>query len=406
MEPKLHCPRCSHTNPARAVQCHACGLSLQLPGNRVTLGPDDVPKTQKGIMFTRTAGRRTHEDPLIPPLPEGFESLGPSRQGAMGVIYHAREIDIDREVAVKRLFRRIKTNASATDALRREARAVGRLNHPNIIQIYRFDTDKYGSYLVMEWVDKGNLEDLVLRRGPLHLWEIRHLTQDICHALSAAHKAGVIHRDFKPANTLITHCGVPKVGDFGIACVTGAADFLKTNQVAGTPLYMAPEQRDDAKHVDHRADIYALARTVYFMLTGRHSESILLDQVAEPLRRPLHGALSERAEDRPFSVAEFLLEFDAAAEQVLLGDSQDSELGPAQEKHASLILSMDPSPPSRWPWVLAALAVVVIAITLYGLRDHLPGTSRSETGMRDSTTVNVDTFSPSAFVLYDINVNL
>ena len=203
---------------------------------------------------------------------EIIEELG---RGGMGVVYKARQKRLDRFVALKVLPREIAN--SAPDAARfedrftREARALARLSHPNIVAVHEFGERDGMYFFLMEYVDGANLRQ-TMRAGRLSPTEALAIVPQICEALQFAHEQGVVHRDIKPENVLLDLKGRVKIADFGLAkLVTRAADDLTLTQqglVMGTPHYMAPEQLEKPSEVDHRADIYSLGVVLYEMLTG------------------------------------------------------------------------------------------------------------------------------------------
>jgi predicted Ser/Thr protein kinase len=206
--------------------------------------------------------------PLVPQL-EILELIG---QGGMGAVYKARQPSLDRLVAVKVLPRESGQDPAFAERFNREARALARLGHPNIVAVH--DVGKAGDfyYFVMEYVDGVNLRQ-VLRDGQLRPEQALRIVPQICDALQYAHDAGVVHRDIKPENILLDRKGRVKLADFGLAKLLGrdTGDFTLTGsrQVMGTLYYMAPEQVERPLEVDHRADIYSLGVVFYEMLTGQ-----------------------------------------------------------------------------------------------------------------------------------------
>jgi serine/threonine protein kinase len=226
------------------------------------------------------AAPRTPEE-LAPHFPqlEILECLG---RGGMGVVYKARQPQLDRVVALKILAPERVTEARFADRFLREARALAKLNHPNIVAVHDFGQTGGYFYLVMEFVDGVNLREL-LRGGRLPPAEALAIVPAICDALQYAHDRGIVHRDIKPENILIDKEGKVKIADFGIAKMIeaeadgadlpasaeiGAAPPHGPTGVVGTPKYMAPEQAYKPGAVDHRADIYSLGVVFYEMLTG------------------------------------------------------------------------------------------------------------------------------------------
>src|SRR3984893_1128473 len=190
-------------------------------------------------------------------------------RGAMGVVYRARDLKLDRTVAIKTVsISGLEPNAEREYRARFvvEAQAAGRLSHPGIVTI--FDVrEEAEPYLVMEYVEGQPLQQLVSRENrtlPLNI--TLRLIQEIAEALHYAHSQGVVHRDIKPANILVTTDGHPKITDFGIAKLN-QTDLTLPGQVLGSPAYMAPEQLND-EGVDGRSDLFSLGVILYSMLTG------------------------------------------------------------------------------------------------------------------------------------------
>jgi predicted Ser/Thr protein kinase len=204
---------------------------------------------------------------LFPHL-EILELLG---RGGMGAVYKARQRNLDRIVALKVIPPEAAKDPAFAERFNREARALARLNHPSIVTVYDFGQVGELHYLLMEYVDGVNLRQ-TLRAGRLAPREALAIVPPVCDALQYAHDQGVVHRDIKPENVLLDRLGRVKIADFGLAKLLGKGpdDFTltRTQQVMGTPRYMAPEQIERPSSVDHRADIYSLGVVLYEMLTG------------------------------------------------------------------------------------------------------------------------------------------
>nr|MBP6783314.1 protein kinase [Verrucomicrobiales bacterium] len=206
---------------------------------------------------------------------EFIEMLG---RGGMGAVYKARQKSLDRMVAIKILPPHFTTDEDDTDfhfaeRFQREARAMAKLSHPNIIAVYDFGEAKDGQfYIAMEYIEGTDLQVLV-RGGQLTPEHVLGWVSQICDALQYAHSRGIVHRDIKPANIMITLEGQVKVADFGLAKLSGAEEIetklTMTNMAMGTPDYVAPEALEMGVEVDHRADLYAVGVMLYEMLTGK-----------------------------------------------------------------------------------------------------------------------------------------
>jgi serine/threonine-protein kinase len=189
-------------------------------------------------------------------------------RGGMAEVYLARDLLLDRPVALKVLFPEFATDRSFVERFRREARSAANLNHPNIVSIYDWGEEDGTYFIVMEYVDGLTLRDLVHRQGPLMANRAAEIGADIAGALQFAHVGGVIHRDVKPGNVLITTSQV-KVTDFGIARAGDPAESLtQAGAVMGTATYFSPEQAQ-GHVVDPRTDVYSLGVVLYEMVAGR-----------------------------------------------------------------------------------------------------------------------------------------
>ena len=189
-------------------------------------------------------------------------------RGGMAEVYLARDLLLDRPVALKVLFPEFATDRSFVERFRREARSAANLNHPNIVSIYDWGEEEGTYFIVMEYVDGLTLRDVIRRQGPLLANRAAEIGADIAGALHFAHVHGVIHRDVKPGNVLITTTQV-KVTDFGIARAGDPAESLtQAGAVMGTATYFSPEQAQ-GHVVDPRTDVYSLGVVLYEMVSGR-----------------------------------------------------------------------------------------------------------------------------------------
>jgi serine/threonine protein kinase len=198
-----------------------------------------------------------------------FEVVKKLGQGGMGAVFKARQLSLERDVALKVLARHLADNQEFVARFYREARVMARLDHENIIRCYSVGSAHGLHYLAMEFVDGGSLHTWLDKLGKFSVGDAVRAALDVARGLQHAHEQGLIHRDIKPDNALISHKGVVKVADLGLAKPQNDDLGLTATGVgAGTPLFMAPEQMQDAKNVDARADIYALGCMLYVMVTG------------------------------------------------------------------------------------------------------------------------------------------
>ena len=274
------CPECGKPLAQNGLRglCPECMMKVGLAAQTGEAGPGGtqvVPPEPKPPPTLAEVAQ------LFPQL-EILECLG---CGGMGAVYKARQPRLDRFVALKILTRdRADTRRDArfVERFEREARALAKLSHPNIVGMYEFGQVEGLPYFIMEYVDGLNVRQLEKARK-LAPREALEIIPQICAALQFAHDEGIVHRDIKPANILLDKKGRVKIADFGIAKIMGGTPLIASDaeklatkpgegltqdQVLGTPDYMAPEQVEHPQTVDHRADIYSLGVVFYEMLTG------------------------------------------------------------------------------------------------------------------------------------------
>ena len=209
-------------------------------------------------------------------------------RGGMGVVYLAREVRLDRPVAIKLLPPSKASDPKLRERFLREARTAAKLSHPNIIPIHAVEEIGEFVFFAMAYIEGETLTERVRRRGPLGPSDGSRLLRDVAWALAYAHTQGVIHRDVKPDNILLENTGRVLVADFGIAGVVAGAAGLNTGEIIGTPEFMSPEQAL-GEAVDARSDLYSLGLVGYFALSGtlpfeaEKATEVLAKQVTEPV---------------------------------------------------------------------------------------------------------------------------
>jgi tRNA A-37 threonylcarbamoyl transferase component Bud32 len=263
-----HCPRCGATLPTDAPEglCPRCLAALHFGPETAFTGAE-----------TAAAQPPLSPEELAPHFPqlEILECLG---RGGMGVVYKARQKSLNRIVALKLLAPERVRDAKFAERFTGEAHALAKLNHPHIVTVHDFGEAGGFYYLLMEYVDGVNLRQ-AMKAGRFTPEQALAIVPPVCEALQYAHEHGIVHRDIKPENLLLDKEGRVKIADFGIAKMLDVeisdADGAETQ--AGTPQYMAPEQKEH-RRTDHRADIYSLGVVLYEMLTG--------ELPAEKLRPP------------------------------------------------------------------------------------------------------------------------
>ena len=199
-----------------------------------------------------------------------FRLVGKLGEGAMGTVYRALQVSTNRDVALKILFPHMARNPKLLERFYREARMMGRFDHPNIVSGYAVGEEHGRHYFAMEFVDGPSLQKWLATLGKMNVGDSLHIILACARAVQYVHDLNLVHRDIKPDNVLITKKGVIKVTDLGVAKFLDE-DFslTQTGNSVGTPFYMPPEQARNAKEADARSDIYALGCTLYCTLTGR-----------------------------------------------------------------------------------------------------------------------------------------
>lgn len=195
-----------------------------------------------------------------------YEIIEEIARGGMGIVYKARDTVLGRVVAFKVLGENLRDNETAVKYFLREARAAAALSHPNIVTVYDAGEQSNEYYMAMEFVEGTTLKELIRRKGALPEEQVRYITVHCCRALHYAHSKGLVHRDIKSGNVMITRDKSLKIMDFGLAKFVREYQKDHTQQV-GTPFYMSPEQIIGTD-IDHRADLYSLGCTVYECATG------------------------------------------------------------------------------------------------------------------------------------------
>jgi Protein kinase domain len=273
-------------SPDTTPRCSRCGAAL-VPDAPAGVCPACLVSvhfgTEADLSEPAVADKPTPPIEEIAPHFPQLEILSCLGRGGMGVVYQARQKSLGRLVALKLLAPERGSDPAFAERFAREAQALARLDHPNIVTIYDFGQAGGWCYLLMEFVDGVTLRHLI-HGGRIAAREALSIVPQICDALQFAHDHGIVHRDIKPENILLDRRGQVKVADFGLAKLVGptgeeslvagelsvgsSGELTEAGKIMGTPRYMAPEQREHPDAVDHRADIYALGVVLYQMLTG------------------------------------------------------------------------------------------------------------------------------------------
>lgn len=228
-------------------------------------------------------------------------------QGGFGIVLAARDVKLQRRVAIKVLTPGLASTSPPRKRFLREARAAASIRHQNVVGVYSVDEEPI-PYLVMELVDGETMQDRIDQSGPLEVSDLMHFGRQLLAGLAAAHAVGIVHRDIKPSNILVegSQTQVLKITDFGLARTVDDAKLTQTGYTAGTPMYMSPEQVL-GKTVDARSDLFSVASVLYAMATGR-----------APFRAPSTVAVFKRVvEDTPRKIAEIVPEVPAWIQSII-----------------------------------------------------------------------------------------
>ena len=266
----------------------------------------------------------------------GYKIIGKLGSGAMAVVYKARQLSLNRMVAIKILPKRFSENPEYVERFYKEGQAAGRLNHPNIVQAIDVGEAAGYHYFVMEYVEGKTIADDLAAGNVFKEAEALDIIIQVAKALAHAHACSLIHRDVKPKNIMISTNGTVKLADMGLARETTDIEAAQNElgKAYGTPYYIAPEQIRGKMDIDGRADIYGLGATLYHMLTGRvpfmaeDSADVMRKHLKEKLIPPDHintslsaGVsevieimLAKRKEDRYNDIEELLTDLEALRE--------------------------------------------------------------------------------------------
>ncbi len=309
------CSKCQFENPDDTVYCGKCATPLKSSGG--------VPMPQ-----TKT---------IVSPVEEGrliagkYRITGKLGEGGMGIVYRAEDRRLKRAVALKFMPPELTRDPEAKERFVREAQAAAALAHPHICTIHEIDEEEGKSFIAMEYIEGQSISERI-KEGPLDLGEALDISIQAAKGLEAAHKKGIIHRDIKSTNIMVTEEGQVKIMDFGLAKLSWGVHLTKTSTVMGTVAYMSPEQAE-GKSVDLRTDICSLGVVLYEMLAGQlpfsgEQEGTLLyaivhkapaalrtlvPKVTVEVERVVEKALAKNPADRYQSMEEFLKDLEALA---------------------------------------------------------------------------------------------
>jgi len=236
---------------------------------RGVITPDKAAMAHRRLKEAGSGPSRNPEEKGLAGAPEvpGYRIIAELGRGSAGTVYRARQLSMDRTVAIKVLATELAKDHAYLDRFFREAKAAARLSHPNLITAHDVGANKGVFYIVMEYVEGATLQQMLDSRGALDEALVVNVALQVAKALEVAHRHGLVHRDVKPANILLGSTGVAKLCDLGLARQAGGRD--SEGRAVGTPRYISPEQARDDAGVDIRSDLYSLGATMYHLVTGQ-----------------------------------------------------------------------------------------------------------------------------------------
>src|SRR5437667_11183917 len=249
----MYCSRCGTQNENASNFCRCCGLDLSAT---IPVGAEKDPQQEM-----------TDLELVREQLKEEYEILEELGRGGMAIVFRARERQLERDVAIKVLPFSLSFDKEFVERFQREARTSAKLEHPNIIPIYRVGKSGRVIFFVMKFLRSKPLSSVLAARGSLPPAEIRQILVQVARALAYAHKSGIVHRDIKPDNIMFDEHGQAVVTDFGIAKAASGGKLTGTGMSIGTPHYMSPEQAR-AQTLDGRSDLYSLGVVAFQCLVG------------------------------------------------------------------------------------------------------------------------------------------
>ena len=317
----IRCSECQSENPEDTLFCGKCGTKFPLPEDVVVSHTKTITPVRDLFKGTTFAGRY-----------QIIEELG---RGGMGVVYKAQDTKLKRAVALKFLPKELTHISEIKERFIREAQAAAALDHPNICTVHEFDEAEEKTYISMAYMEGQSLKKKI-KSGPLELDEAIRLATEVAEGLQEAHKKGVIHRDIKSANIMVTERGQAKIMDFGLARVTGTTLVTQEGMTMGTPAYMSPEQAR-GEVVDRRTDIWSFGVVLYEMFSGQlpfkgeHDQAVmysimnekpkpitdLRSEIPMSIEQVIDKAMEKNPDDRYQNVDELLDDLKSISEGIV-----------------------------------------------------------------------------------------
>ncbi len=326
-----------------------------------------------------------------------YEIVRELSRSSIASVYEGYQPSLDRRVLIKRLHPQLVDDTDILARFEREARSLARIKHKNIVHIYDYQATGKSVHLVVEWISGGSLAEKLRDKGQFNETEILAIAIDILEGLEVAHNAGIIHRDIKPNNLLISQSGYIKITDFGLAQFEGAPSVTMQGTVIGTPAYIAPEVVA-GQPADFRCDLYAVGVTLYELITGINpfnAENIsqvlnrvmsvrpdALEGASQELQKLLFWLMEKKPEKRPQDTREVLDQFktlaekhgvrrgwiDIASPEDLNGDPVAANGEVTVKPSTTTIIPTKKARPSRWllysAWALMLVSVVVVFVLI------------------------------------------
>ncbi|MGZ5483642.1 MAG: protein kinase domain-containing protein [Pyrinomonadaceae bacterium] len=299
------CPACSASISENTSNCPSCGAALT--GTQATIRqppPKEKTKTPTSSRSTSTSSRGEGKFLAGTVLNERYRITGLLGRGGMGEVYKAEDLKLDQTVALKFLPEHFAEDPAAHERFVREVRTARQVSHPNVCRVFDIGEVDGAQFLSMEFIDGDDLSSLLRRIGRLPPDKALEIGRQLCAGLHAVHQAGILHRDFKPANVMIDGRGKARITDFGVA---GLESELKEGAIAGTPAYMSPEQIT-GKELTTKTDIYSLGLVLYEIFTGK--QVFAGNTIGELLRQHKTSA--------PTTPSEVIKDIDPLVEKVIL----------------------------------------------------------------------------------------
>jgi eukaryotic-like serine/threonine-protein kinase len=334
---------------------------------------------------------------------DNYHILSVLGKGGMGIVYQARDKSLDRDVAIKMMDAGLTRDESFLKRFQSEAKALARLQNPNIVSVFALRESEYGFCIVMEFVEGGTLSDRLRDHGRLSVAEAIVIFKQLLSALDHAHKVGIIHRDLKPGNVMLSKENVVKVTDFGLAKIQAASAATVTVGTGGTLFYMSPEQVKGLANVDARGDIYSIGMTLYEALAGRVPfgsedtdfsirQAIVQGKIPSPeklnpnLPREIVRIIQKSIERDPKDRYQTAGEMRRALEEF----EQRAGAGPGRDNGAAQVIRQPSRGASRYrPLIITAvvLAVIIAAVVIFRGMESGPSYSLSVQTVPGDATV-------------------